>query len=388
MRTILVVLVDRANFGRMWPVMQAIQEHPDLELRVLCAGSMVLERFGSTHQLVTDKGFTIDSKIYMEVEGSAPVSMAKSVGLGVIEFSSEILRIKPDIALIIGDRLEALAAAIAAAYCNIPVAHIQGGEVSGSIDESARHAITKFAHYHFPATARAADYVRRMGEAPRTVFQVGCPCGDFIRLLDHQLPPEIFQGGNPDVKIDPAKPFNVVIFHPVTTDFGGEREQVLELLTALDELQHPTVWLWPNIDAGSDHISKELRRFASMHHPKWLKFLVNLNPENFQRVLANAACAIGNSSSFVRDSTFTGLPVVLVGDRQQGREIGANVICTPPERASVLAAVRRQLAHGRYEPGTLYGTGRASEQIAEKLAEVPLYLQKRLDYVNAEGAGQ
>ena len=124
-----------------------------------------------------------------------------------------------------------------------------------------------------------------------------------------------------------------------------------------------------------------------MHHPKWLKFLVNLNPENFQRVLANAACAIGNSSSFVRDSTFTGLPVVLVGDRQQGREIGHNVICTPPERAPVLAAVRRQLAHGRYEPDTLYGTGRASEQIAAKLAEVPLYLQKRLDYVNTEVAG-
>ena len=141
-RRILVVLVDRANYGRMRPVMMAIRDRPDLDLQVVCGGSMMLERFGSTYREVEADGFTVDGRVFMELEGSIPLSMAKSVGFGVIEFSSEYARLQPEIVLLIGDRYEALGAALAAAYMNIPIAHIQGGEVTGSIDESARHAIT------------------------------------------------------------------------------------------------------------------------------------------------------------------------------------------------------------------------------------------------------
>ena len=157
MRNILTVLVDRANFGRMWPVMQRIQAHPDLRLQVICSGSMVLERFGRPVDLVTRMGFPVDARVYMELEGSVPLSMAKSLGIGVVEFASEFGRLNPDVVLLIGDRYEALAAALAAVYSNLTVAHVQGGEISGSVDESARHAITKLAHYHFPATRRAAS---------------------------------------------------------------------------------------------------------------------------------------------------------------------------------------------------------------------------------------
>ncbi|MBA4388471.1 MAG: UDP-N-acetylglucosamine 2-epimerase (hydrolyzing) [Verrucomicrobia bacterium] len=382
-RKILVVLVDRANYGRMRLVMKAIQSHPLLELMSMCAGSMVLERFGTTVDEVVADGFEVHARVFMELEGSVPVSMAKSVGFGVIEFASEFNKLRPDIVLLIGDRYEALAAAIAAAYLNIPVAHIQGGEVSGSIDESARHAITKFAHWHFPATKRAADYIYRMGEKKECIFMVGCPVGDYVMSLDDSLPDDVFKPGS-GAMIDSRKPFDLVIFHPITTEFGAERSQVRELLEALADLKRPTVFLWPNIDAGADHISKELRIFRDRYQPNWLRFITNLTPVNFQKVLKRCTVAIGNSSSFVRDSTFTGTPVVLVGERQHGREIGRNTTCVPAERASIREAILAQSAHGSYPPDLLYGDGQTSARIAEALANVRPFVQKHLDYIRRD----
>src|SRR5262252_4621637 len=155
--------------------MHAIAAHPGLELQVLAAGTMVLERFHQPVQVVRQDGFVVNGEVYIELEGSTPATMAKSLGFGVVEFASEFQRLKPDIVLLIGDRYEALAAAIAAAYMNLCIFHIQGGEVSGSIDESARHAISKFAHFHFPSTKRSAEYLVRMGERPESILTVGCP---------------------------------------------------------------------------------------------------------------------------------------------------------------------------------------------------------------------
>ncbi len=379
-RKILVVLVDRANYGRMRSVMQAISEHPLLEMQVMCAGSMVLDRFGSSIKEVERDGFEVHSQVYMELEGSIPVSMAKSLGFGVIEFAGEINRLKPDILLLIGDRYEALSAALVAGYLNIPIAHIQGGEVSGSIDESARHAISKFAHFHFPATNRAADYLYKMGEPRDNIFNVGCPVGDYILGLDNNIPFDVFRAGS-GAEIDIEKPFQLVIYHPTTTSFGGEVQQILELLNALDEMKHKTVFLWPNIDAGSDNISKQLRIFRDKVSPDWLRFITNLSPVMFQKVLKRCAVAIGNSSSFVRDSTFSGTPVVLVGDRQTGREIGSNTIVVPVEKQTIIDAVNKQITNGQYKPESLYGNGEAGRKIAEVLSSVELFVQKKLDYI-------
>ena len=381
-RKICVILVDRANYGRLKPVMKAIAQHPSLQLQVIAAGTMVLERFDQPVRVVREDGFQVDGEIYIELEGSTPATMAKSVGFGVVEFSSEFQRLKPDLVLLIGDRYEALAAAIAAAYMNICIAHIQGGEVSGSIDESARHAISKFAHFHFPSTKRSAEYLIRMGERPETILAVGCPSSDIARQLNPRLTNEIVNRTGAGAHIDVNRPYLLVLFHPTTTEFGGERRQMEELLEALSRLKKQTIMLWPNIDAGSDHISKAIRVFRVNHQPDWLRTLTNLVPEDYLRVLANAACAIGNSSSFVRDASYFGTPVVLVGHRQEGRETDRHVKPAEPNVETIEAVTRAQLKHGRYPASVLYGDGHVSARIADALASLQPYAQKRLHYIH------
>jgi len=381
-RKVCVVLVDRANYGRLKPVMQAIVEHPTLELKVICSGSMVLERFDQPVQVVRRDAFSVDGEIYLELEGSTPITMAKSTGFAIIEFASEFQRLQPDLILLIGDRYEALAAAIAGAYMNFTLCHVQGGEVSGSIDESARHAITKFAHFHFPSTNRAAEYLIRLGERPETILGIGCPSSDIARTLNRSLRPEAINIRGAGITIDLSKPYLLVVFHPITTEFGNEWGQMEITLKALDQLGIQTILLWPNIDAGSNHISKAIRIHRMKTKTPYLRTLTNLNPEDYLKVLANTACAIGNSSSFVRDASFFGTPVVLVGNRQNGRETDIHVTQVPINTEAIQEAVQRKLAHGSYLPSTLYGDGYIANRVAESLATLTPYLQKRLAFLN------
>jgi UDP-hydrolysing UDP-N-acetyl-D-glucosamine 2-epimerase len=364
--------------------MQAIADHPALQLQVLAAGTMVLERFHQPVQVVRKDGFEVDGEVYIELEGSTPATMAKSLGFGVVEFASEFQRLKPDMILLIGDRYEALSAVIAAAYMNICIAHIQGGEVSGSIDESARHAISKFAHFHFPSTERSAAYLIRLGENPSTILGVGCPSSDIARKLDPTLLPETVNRLGSGAWIDIGKPFLLVVFHPTTTEYGGEQGQIEAVLKALNTVGIQTLLLWPNIDAGADHISKAIRVFRDHEKPTWLRVITNLDPENYLKVLSRTVCAVGNSSSFVRDAGYFGTPVLLVGQRQEGREVDEHVIPAVPVASEIIAGIERQLAHGRYSPSTLYGDGHVSERIADALARLTPYVQKRLHYIYEE----
>jgi UDP-hydrolysing UDP-N-acetyl-D-glucosamine 2-epimerase len=384
-RKICILLVDRANYGRMKPVMEAIKNHPGLEMQVVVAGTMVLERFGNAVNIVEKDGFPIDGRVYMELEGSTPATMAKSVGFGIVEYVNEFLRLAPDIVLLIGDRYEALAAAIAAGYMNLCIAHIQGGEVSGSIDESARHAISKFAQFHFPSTQRSAEFLIRMGEDPKTILTIGCPSSDLVRLFDRSLNSNLINSMGSGAIIDMRQPFLLAVFHPTTTEYGGERIQMEELLKASKEIEMQTLLLWPNIDAGSDHVSKAIRRFRDQdNNVSWLRTIINLPPEEYLKVLANAACVIGNSSSFVRDSGYFGTPVVLVGNRQDGREHDVHLIKSKPVAPNIISAVRKQLEHGRYLPSSLYGDGYVADRITNALATLKPYVQKRLHYIYDE----
>ncbi len=380
-RSVCVVLVDRANYGRLRPVMAAIEAHPRLALRVIAAGSMVLDRFDHPVGVVRRDGFGVDEEIYLELEGSTPTSMAKSVGIGTIEFASAFQRVAPDLVLVIGDRYEALAATVAAAYTNRCVVHVQGGEVSGSIDESTRHAITKFAHFHVPSTERARDYLLRLGEREETVLTVGCPSSDLARTAGADVDLAWLRGHGAGATIDMARPFLLAIFHPTTTAYGSDADHMREFLLALDDVAMPTLLLWPNIDAGADHISKVIRVHRDRGAAPYLRTLINLPPDQYLGLLARAACAVGNSSSFVRDASFYGTPVVIVGDRQRGRELSDHAVTVPVERAAIRAAVRDRLEHGAYPPSTLYGDGFVSERLADALATLTPYVQKRLAYV-------
>jgi len=373
---VLLILVDRANYGRLRPVMRELLRDPGVSLTIICSGSTLLEKYGKVSETIKADGFTVDEEVLMEVDGNCPQSMALSVGMGVIQFAGLFARRKSDVTLLIGDRYEALAAAIASVYSNIPVAHIQGGEVSGSIDESARHAITKLAHLHFPSTERAKKIICAMGEDPRYVHNVGCPSGDEILRSDNKLCSRDIEGLGVGADIDLGNPFLLVCYHPVTTNFGSERENCTSLLKALEEIGLPTIWIWPNIDAGSDAISKTIRIYREKHQPKWLKLIKHIETPIYQALMKNCKCAIGNSSSFVRDSSFMGTPVVLVGNRQNSRECAENVVKSSHSVSELVESIQRQIQHGIYPRSNLYGTGNASSNIVRLLKAFEPYVQK------------
>jgi UDP-hydrolysing UDP-N-acetyl-D-glucosamine 2-epimerase len=381
-RRICVVVASRANYGRIKSALVAIRNHPDLELQLVVGASALLSRYGSAVNVIRADGFEPVANVYFVVEGENPTTMAKSTGLGIVELTSVFENLRPHFVLTVADRHETLSTAVAATYMNIPLAHTQGGEVTGSIDESVRHAITKLAHIHFPATQEARERLIRMGEDPEMVFWTGCPAMDLVVQTDPRMTEDLFRkyrGVGPE--FDLGGGFLLVIQHPVTTEYGCGREQVRETLEAIRELNKPTVWLWPNVDAGSDEVSAEIRRFREQNPCcPYLHFFKNFSPEDYVKVLANCRCIVGNSSSGIREGALLGTPCVNVGSRQQGRERGCNVIDVGYNRREILNAIRRQLDHGRYQPDYRFGDGHAGERIAQYLATVQPTLQKRITY--------
>jgi len=317
------------------------------------------------------------------LEGESPVTAAKSTGLGLVELATVFDGLRPDAVVTVADRFETLATAVAASYMNIPVVHVQGGEVTGSIDEKVRHAVTKLANLHFVATDRAAERVAAMGEEPGTIFKTGCPSIDLARSLAET--PEL--GFDPFVKyggvgprLDLAGGYLVVMQHPVTWEYEQAREQAEETLCAIRDLALPTLWFWPNVDAGSDAISKAIRVFRERDETPRVHFFRNMVPEDFLRLLRGCACLVGNSSAAIREGAYLGVPAVNIGTRQSGRERARNVIDVGYDRRATADAVRRQLASPRPAPDDLYGDGHAGARIADLLRRCALRVEKRLTY--------
>lgn len=379
-RKIGVVVASRANYGRIKSVMRAVQASHDMELFVIVSASALLWRYGEVVNIIREDGFTVHATVYCVVEGENLVTMAKSTGLMICELSTIFENAKPDVVITVADRYETIATAIAASYMNIPVAHVQGGEVTGSIDEFVRHAVTKLSHVHFPATKLAAERVIRMGEDPKNVIVSGCPSIDLLAETNLQLGDLFAKYEIPEKQIDPAKPYLIVLQHPVTTEYGSGLAQIQETLKAVHDLGMQAVWLWPNVDAGSDDISKGLRVYKLAHRNGHIFFQLNFAPDDYDRLLANAACIVGNSSSGIREGSYLGTPCVNIGTRQADRERGRNVTDVPYEAAKIEAAIRAQLNHGRYEPDHLYGDGKAARRIAEALSTLDLKIQKKLHY--------
>jgi UDP-hydrolysing UDP-N-acetyl-D-glucosamine 2-epimerase len=381
-RKVCVVVGSRANYSSIKSAMRAVEAHPELTLQLVVGASALLDRYGSVAELIEGDGFEADERVFMLIEGETPSTMAKSTGLGLLELPTAFERLEPDVVITVGDRFETMATALAATYMNIPLAHTMGGEVSGNIDESIRHAVTKFAHLHFPASKGAGERIVKLGEDPENVHVVGCPRMDLVAEVLAQggdgLSDLFATGVGGSFSLD--EPFLIVSQHPVTTEYGDGKRQIQETLKAVQELGVPAVVLWPNADAGSEHIAAGIRQWREHNDDSKLHFFKNLSTDDYIKLMAKTACIVGNSSSAIREGAFIGAPAVNVGPRQDGRDRGSNVVDVEYDAGQIADAVRRQMTNGRYEMEPIYGDGHAGERIADILATKPLTIHKRITY--------
>lgn len=382
-RKVAVVVTARPSYSRIKTALRAISDHPDLELQLIVAASALLDRYGSAVKVMKADGFEIAARVYMVLEGENLATMAKTTGLGLIEIATALDNLRPDAVVTIADRYETMATAVAASYMNIPLIHVQGGEVTGSIDEKVRHAITKLANLHLVSTEKAAERVVRMGEDPANVCITGCPSIDLAAeiLPDASLSFDPFtKYGGVGERVDLSNGYLVVLQHPVTTEYGAAREHIGETLYAVRDIGLPTLWFWPNVDAGSDGTSEGIRAFRELERPQNIHFFKNMMPADFLRLLYNSRGIVGNSSVAIRECSFLGIPAVNIGSRQAGRERGRNVLDVDYNRYDIIAAIRHHLSNGHVPSEPIYGDGRAGQRIAHLLATQPLSIEKRLTY--------
>jgi len=381
-RKICVVVASRANYGRVKTVMQAIKNHPDTELQLVVGASTLLYRFGKAIDIIREDGFEPLRNIFYVVEGETLTTQAKSTGLGIVELATVFESIGPDMVMTVADRFETMATAIAATYLNIPLIHIQGGEISGNIDERVRHAITKLADVHFPTTELSKKRIILMGENPEMVFNCGCPSIDIITNNDIRIDNrKMKKYGGVGKPVNWEEPYILMLQHPVTTSYGKGYMQVRETLAALKKLKDiQKVILWPNIDAGTDDVSKGIRVFREENQKERFHYYRNFSPEDYARILNNAVCCVGNSSSFIREGSFLGVPAVIVGDRQEGREHGNNVMFVTYNEHDILNAIKKQIDHKRYPSEEIFGQGKAGTKIVDILSKIKIPLKKKLHY--------
>lgn len=384
-KKICVVVSARPSYARIKTVLQEINNHPELELQLVVTASALLERYGKVIDVIRADGFEPVETVYMLVEGENLVTSAKSTGIGIVELATTFDNLKPDIVLSIADRYETIATAIAAAYLNIPVGHVQGGEVTGSIDEKVRHAVTKLANLHFVSNNDAFSRVSKMGEDPEYIYTTGCPSIDLAAQINNEDSStfnvyDVMGGKGVGQNFSTEQGYIVVMQHPVTTEHEDAALHIKETLKAIRELKYPTFWFWPNVDAGSDSISKVLRQFREENNLPDLYFLKNLSPENFLRLLKQSRCIVGNSSVGIRECSYLGVPTVNIGIRQRSRKRGPNVVDVAYDSGDIKEAIKKQYEIGRYECSDTYGDGNAGKRIAEILVNVDFPVDKKIIY--------
>ncbi len=385
MKKVCVVVTARPSYSRIRSALFALKKYKSISLQLVAAASAISGSYGKVVDQIKKDGFEVTAEVYNLISGENVISAAKTTGLGIIELSTVFANIKPDMVVTIADRYETMATAIAASYMNIPLIHIQGGEVTGNIDEKVRHAITKLADVHLVATEMARERVIKMGENPDRVYVTGCPSIDIAENVKNNYAKLIF---------DPVKKYNgvgkliknrskyiVVMQHPVTTSISEARKQTNCVLEAVERIDKQVYWFWPNVDAGADGVSKEIRIHRENNKANNIYFFKNMSPDDFLVLLMGAECIIGNSSVAIRECSYLGIPAINIGDRQIGRERGKNVIDCDYDVSEISRAYMHIVESPRCNGETLYGNGHAGEEIArviDSLGEISI--NKRLNY--------
>lgn len=382
-RKICIVITARPSYSRVKTVLDAVKNHPDLQLQLVVAASALLDRYGSAVHYIEKDGFEVNARVFNVLEGENLTAAAKTTGIGILELSTVFDNLSPDIVVTVADRFETMATAIAASFMNIPLAHIQGGEVTGNIDEKVRHSITKLADYHFVASESALERVLKLGEDSNYVFNTGCPSIDLAAKVM----------SSPALNFDPYKKYGgvgrkpdlssgylVVMQHPVTNEHHQSREHIEETLKAIASIQRPTLWFWPNVDAGADGTSTGIRAFRENNKLDHVHFFKNMEPDDFLRLLINADCMVGNSSVGIRECAYLGVPVVNIGSRQNKRDRGNNVVDVQYHQTEIKNAIIAWQHSNRPDGSSVYGGGQAGKVIAGLLASCSLKFHKTITY--------
>lgn len=378
-----MVTGTRAEYGLLKPVMEQIKLACELELNIIVTGMHLSSLFGLTVKEIIKDGFQIEAKVKMLSKNDNSDETARSIGEGIIGLSGAFKRNKPDIVIVLGDRIEALAATIAAVYSNIPVAHIHGGDsAKAGLDENTRHAITKLANIHFAATKKSADRIIKLGEDRWRVFVVGAPGLDKIineRLLSKRELAEKYH-------LDFTKPVLLVVQHSVTTQISEVENQIRQTLEAVTELNYQTIIVYPNSDVGGRKIINIIRKYVSIN--KNLHPFPNIPRTDYLSLLKHSSVLIGNSSSGVIETPLFHLPVIDIGIRQEGREQSTNIIHTDHKKEDIVKAINKSLFDEDLKKKVKrsknpYGKGSASLEIVNKLITLPInerLMQKKITY--------
>ena len=378
-RRICFPITNRSYYGRSQLLIKKLHAHPEIDLELMLGGSILLDKY-SRH--IADEieagGFSITASLFNVIEGGNHVAMAKTACLTALEFTNGLHAQDPDIVVVCGDRFEQLAIAMTAAYLNKTIAHIEGGDVSGNIDESVRHAITKLAHVHFVTNAEAERRVLAMGEDPQYVFNTGSLDVELAAYVETTITNAVVNGYGVGPAVDVTRPFLIVIQHPVTTE-GDNRQHLEATLRAISTLDMQAIWFWPNVDAGTGEMAGRLRHFREQTGAAdaRIRFITNVRPDEFIALLKATACVVGNSSAGIKECSYLGTPVVNIGARQQGRLHADNVVHVGYDADDICRAVVAQISHGRYAASLMYYRPNASQAIVDVLARMRLYTQKR-----------
>ncbi|MGB9110736.1 MAG: UDP-N-acetylglucosamine 2-epimerase [Telluria sp.] len=364
MRKICYVSGTRADFGLMQATLSAIHAHPTLELAIVVTGMHLSAHYGNTVDDIVRAGLPVTQRVPVDMNPPTGATMARNVGRMLTAFADAFEQIRPDVVLLLGDRGEMLAGALAAIHLNIPVAHIHGGERSGTVDEPVRHAISKLSHFHFAATADAAARLVRMGEREDHVWVTGAPGLDGVRELAHIDKAALCR----DAGLQAETSIALMVFHPVLQEAATAGRDTAIVLDALADIGVQVMALMPNADAGSDGVRAVLEARAGR---SGVALATHLPRDAFISWMAHADVMVGNSSAGIIEAASFGTPVVNIGTRQAMRERNANVVDVPVERNALLEAVRHAVACGRLPHANLYGDGHAARRIVDLLDQLP-----------------
>jgi GDP/UDP-N,N'-diacetylbacillosamine 2-epimerase (hydrolysing) len=381
-RRVVAITGTRSDYGPMRPVFRAIEASDKLELGLIVTGMHLLPEFGLSVREIERDGFQILRKVSMLLREDTGLSMAKGLGLAILGIAEALDELRPDIMLLQGDRGEMLAGAIAGAHANLPVVHMSGGDYSGSIDDSIRHAITKFAHLHLVTSEQSAQRVRAIGEADKRIFLVGEPTLDVIRSFE-PIPPEQLAE---QFKLDLSRPLILATQHGVTSEADQAARQMRETMEALVEVGEQTIMTCPNSDAGGRAIIQVMNEYKEH---KNLRFSLNVSHDTYLSLMHMASVMVGNSSSGIIEAPSFQLPVVNVGTRQIGRLRAANVIDVRYSRDEIVQAIQKALYDNEFRDSLKlcvnpYGDGHTSERTVEILERLNLVAELTAKWIPIE----